>query len=664
MSGDLIFTRAADSSGTLRLGDWGPPKPELQNGLLFRRVADGSADLVFGYTVNPSTAQTPDADVAIDADFAGDLDASIGVAAGRRLGIDADFDGDVEATVGLGWDANAQRPTVARTRAAWQPTAAQPAGTTPRHADGAALPAGTTTRWQRAASATAGFEHRLPAVLVPSWLRMAAAHQDAIRAQLASAFRHQNAARTWRELRSAFERAAPAHLPTGFAHQDGSRIARVHADASWQPAAPLAAVRGAHWQPADPYWLHRAARQQNAMRPPAGIYIPPPPEPERELCYDPATLGLLVFDKPYTGDGRLVFVCHKSGGGTVEPPAGAVVVARRRSYVVINSIEVRLAASGQLLPALDSGFSMRLDWRSWTWGFSISFHAGAEPLLRPAPGGDPVELEITVNGQPFRMLVESLRRSVRFPRAVVEAGGRGKAALLDAPYAPEQTFDQPAMINAQQLALDVLTANGVSMGWQIDWQLTDWTVPAGAWSYQGTWIGAVGDIAAAVGGYVQPHDTAQTLRILPAWPARAWGLAAAAPDIELPAGIAVVEETAWADKPAYNAIDMQGTPGNKLYRRKRAGTAGDAPAPMAVHALLVDAAAADQRAIAELSDTGSQIEQTLQIMVLPETGIIKPGTLLRYTDDAAVTRTGIVRATEVSQAGPRIDQTLTVQAPA
>ena len=35
-----------------------PPKPELQNGLLFRRIADGSAGLLFGYTVNPGNAQT------------------------------------------------------------------------------------------------------------------------------------------------------------------------------------------------------------------------------------------------------------------------------------------------------------------------------------------------------------------------------------------------------------------------------------------------------------------------------------------------------------------------------------------------------------------------------------------------------------------------------
>jgi hypothetical protein len=212
------------------------------------------------------------------------------------------------------------------------------------------------------------------------------------------------------------------------------------------------------------------------------------------------------------------------------------------------------------------------------------------------------------------------------------------------------------------MMLDVLTVNGVSMGWTLDWQLMDWPVPANTWSHQGTWISAINDIAASVGGYVQPHDTDDVLRILPCYPVRAWELASAAPDIELPPGIASVEEVTWVTKPDYDSLYLMGQPGVSLFMRKRAGTPGIQPAPQAVHPLLVHADAAAQRAIADLSDTGRQIEQQLTLMVLPETGVIHPGTLLRYTDDGAVTRTGIVRAVEVSQNGARIEQSITVQA--
>ena len=99
-----------------------------------------------------------------------------------------------------------------------------------------------------------------------------------------------------------------------------------------------------------------------------------------------------------------------------------------------------------------------------------------------------------------------------------------------------------------------------------------------------------------------------------------------------------------------------------MYFRMRAGTPGIVRAPMAVHPLLVHADAAAQRAVAELSDTGRQTLQTLRTMLLPETGIIKPGQLLRYTDDADVVRTGVTRAVSLAMAGPRLEQTIQVQA--
>lgn len=355
-------------------------------------------------------------------------------------------------------------------------------------------------------------------------------------------------------------------------------------------------------------------------------------------------------------------------GGGEEPeeppgPPATIVLARRRTYIVINSIEVRRVDTDQVLPALDSGFSMQLERGSWSWGFTVNFHASALPLLQPDGDGLPVMLQVTVNGQPFRMLAERIARSVQFPRAVVQVQGGGPSVLLDAPYAPHQSFMQPDLSSAEQLMLDVLKINGVSMGWSVDWQLTDWTLPAGTWAHQGTWISAINDIAGSVGAYVQPHDTAQTLHILPAWPVRAWEMAGASPDIELPPGIAAVEEIEWVTKPAYDSLYMRGEPGTYNFFRRRTGTPGVVHAPQVVHPLLVDAAAAAQRAIAELSDTGRQVEQQLQLMVHPETGVIKPGRLIRYTDDAAVQRTGVTRAVFVQMDGPRLTQTIRVQAP-
>ena len=86
----LLWRKAAGDGGDgfLRVGGydtWGPPKPELQNGLLFRRIADGSAGLLFGYTVNPGNAQAPTAEVSIDSVFAADMPARATRTAGAAL---------------------------------------------------------------------------------------------------------------------------------------------------------------------------------------------------------------------------------------------------------------------------------------------------------------------------------------------------------------------------------------------------------------------------------------------------------------------------------------------------------------------------------------------------------------------------------------------------
>lgn len=69
-------------------------------------------------------------------------------------------------------------------------------------------------------------------------------------------------------------------------------------------------------------------------------------------------------------------------------------------------------------------------------------------------------------------------------------------------------FQQPQARTARQLMDDVLTLNGIPLGWNIDWGLTDWNVPAGVFVKQGTWIEALVAIASAVGGYlIRTHLT-------------------------------------------------------------------------------------------------------------------------------------------------------------
>jgi hypothetical protein len=81
---------------------------------------------------------------------------------------------------------------------------------------------------------------------------------------------------------------------------------------------------------------------------------------------------------------------------------------------------------------------------------------------------------------------------------------------------------------------------------------------------------------------------------------------------------------------------------------------------MVVDALITEAVAARQRGTAILADTGQQFEVGLRLPVLPETGIVEPGTFVEY-QDGSVARLGIVRSTRVEASFPEVWQTLGVE---
>lgn len=145
-----------------------------------------------------------------------------------------------------------------------------------------------------------------------------------------------------------------------------------------------------------------------------------------------------------------------------------------------------------------------------------------------------------------------------------------------------------------------------------------------------------------------------------AYPVAPWEWNTVTPDFVLPVDAVARELLRWVEKPGYNRVFVSGQDVGVLGQVSRAGTAGDVLAPMVVDALITEAAAARQRGISVLADTGQQIEVTLRLPVLAETGIIEPGAFVEY-QDGSVTRLGIVRSTQVEAGMPEVWQTLGVQ---
>lgn len=549
-----------------------------------------------------------------------------------------------------------QRPTVGQTAHPWQLARQTEDGATQGQQDAAATPAGWDTFWRRTLSVPQGIEHRLPPVLAAAPEQRGARHQDATRLQDSTWFAHQDATRFAANQQGLFQNAGPIRDATRFRHQDGDRTKRAGRVNFWQIARLLTQRQGSDFQSASPSLKGWRGRYQDAVPPPPGIsvwVVPQPPAPTP--CYTPSAHLLFAALVPAGSD--LLFVCERHINPP--PPDGEpVIVPVRRVYFVINNVTLYRVSDGAPVPVFN--LSLSLDAASWAWGFDAVLPAKAEALVAGSASG-PVELVASVNGTPFRVLAESISRERIFGDASIRISGRGHNAVLAAPYAPVMTFSNTEGRTARQLMDDVLTVNGIPLGWAVDWGLTDWNVPASAFAQQGTWIEALIAIAGAAGGYLIPHPSAQSIRVRHRYPVAPWEWSTVTPDFVLPVDAVARESLRWLEKPAYNRVFVSGQDVGVLGQVTRAGTAGDVLVPMVVDPLITEAAAARQRGIAVLADTGHQLEVSLRLPVLAETGIIEPGAFVEY-QDGSVTRLGLVRSTQIEAGMPEVWQTLGVQA--
>lgn len=347
-------------------------------------------------------------------------------------------------------------------------------------------------------------------------------------------------------------------------------------------------------------------------------------------------------------------------GGPPVDENGTVVIPKLRTYIVINDVSLRRVSNDLALPPISMQIDIDVD--SWGWGWSCSMATSQLANLERDTPGELVELEAMVNGDTWRLLVERITRDRRFGQDRIAVSGRGIAAQLADPIYPAESRDNVSgAMTAQQLAAAALSYNGVPLGWDLDWQIADWLVPAGAWVHTGTPMDAVTRIAAAAGGYVQADPATQVLHVLPRYPLLPWEWAAATPDVILPSAATTREGIEYLDRPNYNAVYVSGgTVGGILGHVKVAGTAGDVPAEMVTDALITHVDAARGRGTAILGDTGRQQIMTLETPILADIGLYNVGTLLQWEEGTA-TRRGLVRSVSISAGMPRVRQTIEVE---
>lgn len=444
---------------------------------------------------------------------------------------------------------------------------------------------------------------------------------------------------------------------TSSLYLDLSRFPRPTVSTEWSAAKGLVSDHLSKSGVAKPLSMGDQSYWQFCRKPqPGKSVVPPIVVPPKDGCYTPP-LGSkvdLLFSGLFSKSADLLFRCENY----VPPPGAAIIVPVRRSYIVMNDVHLKRVEGNHDLNA--TSLSLSIDMDSWTWSFSASLPASSLSLVKPGMSGDPVLLVANINGNEYLVLAEGIQRNRSFGKSSITVTGRGQSAALADPYSQILSFSNTVDRTAQQLMNDTLTINGVPLGWAVDWRIDDWLVPAGAWNHRGSYMSAVTAIAAAAGAFVQPDPANKILRIRPRYPVKPWEWNAATPDLQLPSAVVVNESIAWVDKPAYNAVYVSGaTTGGVLGHVKRTGSAGDLVAPMVTDALITDAIAARQRGTYILADTGKMAQYSLSLPVLPETGIIVPGTMVRYVDDGPII--GVIKGVSANASTTSVRQTIEVQ---
>lgn len=334
-----------------------------------------------------------------------------------------------------------------------------------------------------------------------------------------------------------------------------------------------------------------------------------------------------------------------------EPPAALLYILPARFYMTVHSVVAERLPDGAEIPIYQA--SVSADAGSFAWSFTASGPDSLFAQLAPVDGL-PARLRLTIDGIQFVFLVESRRRMVQFGRHGVSVSGRSATALLGAPWQREATHSAAVARTAQQLAEDALDLTGVAL----DWGITDWLVPGGAWSHRGTPLAAVMAIAQAAGARVLSHRSAPTLRVRHPYPTAPWTWSAGAADVELAPDALITEATEQGGASDINAVYVSGITAGVLGRVLRAGTAGDKLAPMVTDALITHVDAARQRGLAILGAAGVKQDVTLDLPVLTgagsDPGILDVDQLVQI--NTATPWRARVRAVSVQAAMPGVRQ--------
>lgn len=402
-----------------------------------------------------------------------------------------------------------------------------------------------------------------------------------------------------------------------------------------------------------------------------GVFLPP--RPTVVPAVPPVVIDMRFCAKYPVGGhptSGLVLVFGLNPCGVI-PPDSPLRILPARFYMSAHSVTAFLLPSNEPIPIFDLQLAADVSSTSWTFSATTTFTT-FEGLVPTS--GAPKHLRIVVDGMEWVFVVDSLSQSESFGGRKAKVAGRSQVALLGDPYQRQVARLSTVANTAQQLAADTLTPGEVGAGWSVDWGLTDWLVPAGAWSHTGTPLASIQAIAASVGGYVNAHRTDKTVLVRHPYPTLPGGIPGGpwnwegaagsfAADVELAPDAIISRSVERSDGADIDGVYVAGTMSGGIEALiKRGGTLGAKLAPMVTDPLITAAAAASQRGYSVLGLGGGKHKVQITMPVLTgasQPGVLDVGQLVQVND--TVPWRGRVRAVNVSFSNPTLRQQVVLE---
>lgn len=622
---------------------------DIDGKLLFTAPADGSGRLVFGYEGDSSAA--PGAELGVDGDFP-EMDGVTTLVIAYDMAVDGDFPA-MEGDVGLQYDSGVFRGTRVGLEFSWQEAVPVEARLATAWQVSEAHVARLATSWQAAMPLAARVDvlwqetERLQARLATAWqnaeplsTRLALAWQETIRLE-------SRLATDWQE-------AVPVSTRLDTAWQETLHLSALM-DARWQQAIPTRTELRTSFGDGRLVARRLDARWQEATWPRSGVSLPPViAPPEKELCYDPATVARLVFSESWDGAGKLLFICLRKDGGTDPEPGETLVVPLKRVYMAVHEIDAILLPSGERVEI--NGIVIEASDDNFGWRMTAS---GGLHLMDQLAciNGLPRRVQVTIDGFSWVFAINPPERSRKFGERRVAISGMSVTSLLGDPFMPAEVWSNTLSLSAQQIVLNALDLTGVAL----DWGIEDWVVPANAWSHQGTPLSVVTRIAEAAGAVVRSDRQQPKLYVAPRYPFKPWQWFEKAPQIRMPAQLITMDSLQSLSNGGFDGVHVRGQTGAGVHAFVvRAGTQGAALASDVTDPLITSIEVARMRGESIIGSSVMAYRQVITVPLLSELGLVSQGQLVEVVEPSETWR-GVVKGVTVSESMPSIRQAIVLE---